>query len=152
MTFFYDMCKILNFCSNEVKFHYRNFTFEWAIALFQAVLTLILQHQPVLILFFLCRHTKIFNSAEWMLKWSACSRPTSWFKSHVLWATEVWADHSLALAFPAWNFPCQLCFLSQIWGIQHRLLCSQSAEHFIGTQQTKTLRRHSTPHGGSFVF
>lgn len=45
--------------------------------------------------------------------WLACIFPTSWLKSHMLWATEVWANNNhkvplSPLGFPAWSTPCQL--------------------------------------------
>lgn len=151
MTFFYDMCKLLNFFNNEVKFCCQIFSFEWAIASFQAILNNTLQHLLVFILLFLHRHRKIFNSAEWMLMGHAFA-PKLIEITHALSHWGVGRPQpqnptlplSLALAFPAWSIPRQLCFLGQIWGIQHRPALVECRAHHRDTTNKNP--------AGSFVF
>lgn len=74
--------------------------------------------------------------------------PQSWLKSHTLWATEVWADHShriplCPLAWPWLSLPGAFPVSFAFWvrfGASSTDLHLQSAKLIIGTPQTKTLQ------------
>lgn len=78
----------------------------------------------------------------------SCICPTSWFKSHTLWATEVWADHNhkiplCPLAWPWLSLPgaFPVSFAFQVrFGASSTELRLRSTELIIGTPQTKTLQ------------
>lgn len=95
------------------------------------------------------------------MSWLACIFPTSWFKSHMIWATEVWAhhNHKIPLSPLAWPWvslpgtPPASCAKLDLGHPAPTCVLTEHRAHHQGHHKQKPCRATSLhTHGWSFVF